>query len=90
MTDYEATMLAGVPNAPSVYAPTKNLELAKQRQEQVLDSMVRFNTITKREAEEILEEGDETDERGRSSSVGRPLAAQGFPAPKTDEKGQSY
>ncbi len=58
MTDYEATMLAGIPNAPSVYAPTKNLELAKQRQEQVLDSMVRFNTITKKEAEEILKEGE--------------------------------
>ncbi len=58
MTDYECTMLAGIPNAPSVYAPTKNLELAKQRQEQVLDSMVRYNTITKKEAEEILKEGE--------------------------------
>ena len=58
MTDYECTLLAGIPNAPSVYAPTKNLELAKQRQEQVLDSMVRFNTITKKEAEEILKEGE--------------------------------
>ena len=56
MTDYECTLLAGVPNAPSVYAPTKNLELAKQRQQQVLDSMVRFNTITKREAENIIKE----------------------------------
>lgn len=31
MTDYEAILLAGIPNAPSVYAPTKNPELAKQR-----------------------------------------------------------
>ena len=58
MTDYECTLLAGIPNAPSVYAPTKNPELAKQRQQQVLDSMVRYNTITKKEAEEISKEGE--------------------------------
>ena len=56
MTDYECTMLAGIPNAPSVYAPTKNLELAKQRQKQVLKKMVKYNTITKKEAEMILGE----------------------------------
>ena len=58
MTDYECTLLAGIPNAPSVYAPTKNPELAKQRQQQVLDSMVRNNTITRKEAEEISKEGE--------------------------------
>ena len=56
MTDYECTMLAGIPNAPSVYAPTKNLELAQQRQKQVLKKMVKYNTITKKEAEMILGE----------------------------------
>ena len=30
MTDYEAIMLAGIPNAPSVYSLTKNPELAKE------------------------------------------------------------
>ena len=34
MTDYECILLAGIPNAPSVYAPTKNPELSKQRQKQ--------------------------------------------------------
>ena len=34
------TRLAGIPNAPSVYAPTKNLELAKQRQKQVIEKML--------------------------------------------------
>lgn len=29
MTLYEATMLAGIPNAPSVYAPTQNPDLTK-------------------------------------------------------------
>ena len=54
MTDYECTMLAGIPNAPSVYAPAKNLELAQQRQKQVINKMVKYNTITKKEAEAII------------------------------------
>ena len=54
MTDYEAIMLAGIPNAPSVYAPTKNLELAKQRQAQVMRKMVEYGVITQEEADKIL------------------------------------
>ena len=50
---YECTLLAGIPNAPSVYAPTKNPELAKQRQEQVLKKMVKYNFITQKEADNI-------------------------------------
>lgn len=33
-------MLAGVPNAPSVYAPTVNPKLAEERRQQVLTCMV--------------------------------------------------
>ena len=54
LSDYEAVMLAGIPNAPSVYAPTKNLSLAKQRQKQVLDKMVEYEYITKEEADKII------------------------------------
>ena len=36
MTDYESTLLAGIPNAPSIYALTNNPELANERQQQVL------------------------------------------------------
>lgn len=54
MTDYEAILLAGIPNAPSVYAPTKNLELAKQRQKQVMNKMVEYGYLTKEEADNIL------------------------------------
>ena len=54
MDKYESSMLAGVPNAPSVYAPTKNPYLAAQRQRQVLDKMVRYEYITEEEKEEIL------------------------------------
>lgn len=54
MNDYESIMLAGIPNAPSVYAPTQNLNLAKQRQKQVADAMVKWGYLTKEEANEIL------------------------------------
>lgn len=54
MTDYECIMLAGIPNAPSVYAPTKNLELAKQRQKQVADAMVAHGYIKQDEVDKIL------------------------------------
>lgn len=51
---YECTLLAGIPNAPSVYAPTKNPDLAKQRQAQVLRKMVSQGYITKEEANQIM------------------------------------
>lgn len=54
MTDYECILLAGIPNAPSVYAPTKNLELARQRQIQVMKKMIENNFLTEEDAEEIL------------------------------------
>lgn len=54
MTDYEWTMLAGIPNAPSVYAPTKNPHLAEQRQEQVLNKMIKNGYLSEGEAENII------------------------------------
>ena len=39
---YESTLMAGVPNAPSIYAPTNNPDLAMQRQMQVLRKMVKY------------------------------------------------
>lgn len=51
---YECTLLAGIPNAPSVYSPTKNPELAKQRQAQVLSKMVKYKYLTQEEADQIL------------------------------------
>ena len=50
---YEATLLAGVPNAPSVYAPTVNPDLAKSRQGKVISSMVKYGYLTSEEAEKI-------------------------------------
>lgn len=56
MNLYEATLLAGIPNAPSVYAPTKNPELAKQRQAQVLSKMVKYEYLTQEEADKVISE----------------------------------
>ena len=47
MDENESSMLAGVPNAPSVYAPNKNPDLAAQRQKQVLEKMERYGYIEK-------------------------------------------
>ena len=58
MNDYESTLLAGIPNAPSVYAPTKNPELAKQRQQQVLETMVKNEMLTEEEQKEILTQAE--------------------------------
>ena len=54
MTDGECIMLAGIPNAPSVYNPKENPKLAKERQKQVADKMVEYGYITEEEEEEIL------------------------------------
>lgn len=56
LSDYEATMLAGVPNAPSLYNPKKSIKLAKQRQKQVLSAMNKFGYLDKNEVEKILNE----------------------------------
>ena len=56
LTDYEATLLAGVPNAPSVYSPKVNLNLAEKRQDVVLQKMVDFNYLTEEEMKEIQEQ----------------------------------
>lgn len=53
LTDYEATLLAGVPNAPSVYSPKVNLNLAEKRQDVVLRKMVDAGYLTQEQAEEI-------------------------------------
>lgn len=58
MTEYECLLLAGVPNAPSVYAPTKNIELTKQRQKQVINKMIEYGYLNKEEAEGILKQGE--------------------------------
>lgn len=56
MNLYECTLLAGIPNAPSVYSPNVNPELSRQRQAQVLYKMLKYNFISQEQANKILNE----------------------------------
>ena len=57
MSDGQATLLAGVPNAPSVYAPTVNYDLSRQRQWHVLQAMVENGNLSEADANAIYESG---------------------------------
>ncbi len=50
LNEYECTILAGIPNAPSVYSLDNDNGLARERQKQVIDCMVEFNYISENEA----------------------------------------
>lgn len=58
LTLYEATMLAGVPNAPSLYAPTINFHLTQSRQKKVVSSMVETGTLSQEEADKLYTQID--------------------------------
>jgi membrane peptidoglycan carboxypeptidase len=58
MNMFEMTLLAGIPNAPSVYSPSVNPELSKERHSKVLNKMVSYGYITKEEADSIMSEYD--------------------------------
>ncbi|MFW6074812.1 MAG: penicillin-binding protein [Chloroflexota bacterium] len=52
----EASLLAGLPQAPSAYDPTQNLGAAKSRQRYVLDQMAESGFITQEAADEAWDE----------------------------------
>lgn len=54
LTDAEAVMLAGLPNAPSNYSPNVSPELAVERMRQVLESMVENKLIDQAIADELV------------------------------------
>ena len=54
LTLTEAAMLAGVPNAPSVYSPSVNPNLAKKRQKYVLNKMVEYGYINEKDINSVL------------------------------------
>jgi len=56
LNEGELAMLAGLPNAPSVYDPMRNLTLAKQRQKVVVDNMFDAGIVTSAQAATILQE----------------------------------
>lgn len=53
---YEATLLAGIPNAPSVYQLSNNSKYTYQRQIMVIKSMVENNYLSQEEANKLIEE----------------------------------
>lgn len=55
MTLPEQALLAGLPQAPSVYNPYNNKELAKQRRNQVLKRMLTMKYITEDEYNKAIE-----------------------------------
>lgn len=55
LTKNEATILAGLPNAPSAYSLTEHSDLALERQDQVIDAMVKYDYIKKEEINSIKE-----------------------------------
>ena len=58
LTLYEATMLAGVPNSPSLYAPTINFHSTQSRQNKVVSSMVETGTLSQEEADKLYTQID--------------------------------
>ena len=52
----EASLLAGLPQAPSYFDPTVNFEQAKVRQQYVLNQMVKYDYITREEADKAFNE----------------------------------
>ena len=55
LSDYECAMLAGLPNAPSIYSPNSSPDLAEQRLSLVIDSMCENGVLNEQEAVKILE-----------------------------------
>ena len=54
MTLYDCTMMAGIPNAPSVYNPSANPKLTRSRQKKVISDMVEYGYLTQDQADKRL------------------------------------
>jgi penicillin-binding protein 1A len=52
----EATLLAGLPQAPSAYDPVRHLPLARQRQRHVLDQLVDNRVLSRARANAVMRE----------------------------------
>ena len=56
LTLAESALIAGLPQAPSVYSPYKNIKLAEKRRNKVLKRMYIMKKINKKQYEEALKE----------------------------------
>ncbi len=50
----DCTMMAGIPNAPSVYAPTVNPDLTRSRQEKVISDMKEYGYLSEEDSQNLL------------------------------------
>jgi penicillin-binding protein 1A len=55
LTWAQATMIAGLVNAPTAYDPTEHFKLARERQRHVLDRMVATGAFTKAQANQVFD-----------------------------------
>ena len=62
LTDYESTLLVGIPNAPSIYSLDVRPDLAHERQEKVVSCMVELEYISEEEKDIILSEKEDVEE----------------------------
>ena len=69
LTAAEATLLAGLPQAPSAYALSSNADKAYARQKEVVDSMVDNQYITQDEAGSILQEAAAMQNNGSATGI---------------------
>ncbi|MGM9850201.1 MAG: transglycosylase domain-containing protein [Bacilli bacterium] len=56
LTISEASIIAGLPNAPSAYSLTEHKDLAIKRQKQVLEAMAKYKYIKEKDIDSILKE----------------------------------
>ena len=50
----ESSLIAGIPNAPSIYSLNNRPDLARKRQKHILRSMVTNNYISQEQADQVL------------------------------------
>ena len=54
LTLYESTLIAGIPNAPSIYSLSKNNNYIYKRQDKIIKCMVEVGYLTEEEAKKIM------------------------------------
>lgn len=68
LTLAQSAMLAGIPKSPNYFSPLNNFKAAKERQELVLDQMLKYNLITAEEAAAAKEEKIDVTSHRKSGS----------------------
>lgn len=65
----ESAMIAGIPKSPNYYSPSSNLKAAKERQETVLDQMVKYGYINQATADKAQKTEIKLSKRTGTSGV---------------------